>query len=57
MASQKQIAANKRNSRLSTGPKTEAGKSIAAANAVKSGSYATRHLVLASLGESNEGHQ
>ena len=56
MATQKQIAANKRNARLSTGPTSDDGKAIVAANATKSGSYAMRHLVLASLGESAESY-
>jgi len=51
MASPKQLAANRRNARLSTGPRSDPGKAIVAANAVKSGLHATRYLVLASLGE------
>jgi hypothetical protein len=37
MASEKQIAANRRNAQLSTGPKTESGKARSALNALKHG--------------------
>src|SRR3954454_23858369 len=40
MTTEKQIAANRRNARTSTGPKTEAGKAIARVNAVKHGGLA-----------------
>jgi hypothetical protein len=37
MASEKQIAANRRNAQLSTGPKTEEGKAVSSRNALKHG--------------------
>ncbi len=37
MANQKQIEANRRNARRSTGPRTAAGKAISKNNAVKHG--------------------
>ncbi len=40
MASEKQLAANKKNAALSTGPKTAAGKARSARNAWKHGLYA-----------------
>ncbi len=40
MATQAQIAANRRNSQKSTGPRSEAGKANSRANAVRSGLYA-----------------
>ena len=52
MATQKQLEANRRNARRSTGPQSEAGKAIVAANALKTGLHASRFLVLESLGES-----
>jgi hypothetical protein len=45
MATIKQIEANRRNAQLSTGPRTEAGKSAARANALKSGIYARSLLI------------
>jgi hypothetical protein len=45
MATAKQIEANRRNSQLSTGPRTEAGKSASSKNALKSGMHA-RSLVI-----------
>ena len=42
MATEKQIAANRRNSLKSTGPRTEAGKGRSSQNAVKYGIYAER---------------
>jgi len=46
MASQKQIAANRRNARRSTGPKTPEGKAAASRNAVKHGLSSSRTIVL-----------
>ncbi len=40
MASEKQIAANRRNSQHSSGPRTDAGKSVSRLNALKSGIHA-----------------
>ena len=40
MASQAHIDANRRNARLSTGPKTETGRAHAKLNALKHGSHA-----------------
>jgi hypothetical protein len=37
MSSEAQLAANRQNSQLSTGPKTEAGKAKSSLNAVKTG--------------------
>ncbi len=45
MASEKQIAANRRNSQHSTGPRTEAGKQTSSLNALKSGLHAESHIV------------
>jgi len=45
MATEKQIAANRRNAAKSTGPKSEAGKEIARMNAAKHGMQA-KHVVL-----------
>lgn len=46
MATQKQIAANRRNALKSTGPKTESGKEIVSRNAVTHGLLATKAAVL-----------
>ena len=54
MATPRQVEANRKNARRSTGPRTSEGKAIVAANAVKTGLHATRHLVLASQGEATE---
>ena len=43
--SEKQKLANQRNSQLSTGPKTEAGKAVSKMNAVKHGGYARSTLL------------
>ncbi len=51
MATPKQIDANRRNARLSTGPRTEAGKRASSQNALKSGLDAESQFV---LGESRE---
>jgi hypothetical protein len=45
MATEKQIEANRRNSQLSTGPRTDAGKSITRMNALKSGLHAESHVI------------
>ena len=45
MATEKQIEANRRNSQLSTGPRTDAGKSISRMNALKSGLHAVSHVI------------
>ena len=45
MTSEKQLEANRRNSQLSTGPRTEAGKSITRMNALQSGLHAESHVI------------
>ena len=45
MATESQITANRRNSRRSTGPRTEAGKATSAANAVSHGLTAERVVI------------
>ncbi|HLH16326.1 MAG TPA: hypothetical protein VKX45_03865 [Bryobacteraceae bacterium] len=45
MATEAQIAANRRNSLKSTGPRTEAGKSNARLNGLQSGLYAESLLI------------
>ena len=47
VATQKQIEANRRNARKSTGPKTEAGKAASAANALSHGLTAASDVLLA----------
>ena len=46
MASRRQIRANRRNARKSTGPKTEAGKAASSANALSHGLTAAESVVL-----------
>ena len=46
MATRKQIRANRRNARKSTGPRSEAGKAASSANALSHGLTATRTVVL-----------
>ena len=46
MSTDSQISANRRNAQLSTGPRTEAGKSFAASNAYQHGLRAQRFLLL-----------
>ena len=46
MASRKQIRANRRNARKSTGPRSEAGKAASSANALSHGLTAARTVVL-----------
>ncbi len=46
MATKRQIAANRRNARRSTGPKTAAGKAASSANALRHGLAAARAVVL-----------
>ena len=46
MASKRQIAANRRNARKSTGPKSAAGKAASSANALRHGLAAARAVVL-----------
>ena len=46
MATPKQIEANRRNAQLSTGPRTAQGKANAHLNALKSGIYSDREVVL-----------
>ena len=46
MATQRQIEANRRNARSSTGPKTEAGKAASSANALSHGLTAADNVVL-----------
>jgi hypothetical protein len=45
MATEKQIAANRRNSQLSTGPRSEAGKSVSRMNALQSGLHAESNVI------------
>jgi hypothetical protein len=45
MTTPKQLAANRRNAQLSTGPRTDAGKSVSSQNALKSGLDAESQLV------------
>ena len=45
MRTEAQIAANRRNAKKSTGPRTQAGKSASSANAVKSGLYAKSLII------------
>ena len=45
MSTLKQLEANQRNAQNSTGPRTEAGRAISAANALKSGIYSTREVL------------
>jgi hypothetical protein len=45
MSTLKQLEANPRNAQNSTGPRTEAGRAISAANALKSGIYSTREVL------------
>jgi len=45
MATPKQIAANRRNARLSTGPRSAEGKSAASRNALKTGLYARGNII------------
>ena len=55
MATQRQIEANRENARKSTGPKTEAGKAVSSANALRHGLTAERLvLLLAEDGDSFE---
>ena len=51
MASEKQIKANQENSKLSTGPVTEAGKNKVSSNAVKHALEARKHII---IGEDQE---
>ena len=46
MASEKQIKANQENSKLSTGPVTEAGKNKVSSNAVKHALEARKHIII-----------
>ena len=46
MATQRQIEANRRNARSSTGPRTEAGKAASSANALSHGLTAVKSVVL-----------
>jgi len=45
MATKKQIAANRRNSKRCTGPKTEAGKAVCSLNALRHGFYSSAILL------------
>ena len=51
MATEKQIKANRENSKLSTGPVTEAGKNKVSTNAVKHALEARKHII---IGEDQE---
>ena len=44
-ASLKQMEANRRNAKLSTGPKTEAGKGVVAKNSLKHGVFSKQILL------------
>src|SRR5580658_5178903 len=62
MASEKQIAANRRNSLLSSGPKTQAGKKVSSANALRHGLTARNNdnldgKIESSLHPENEGER
>ena len=46
MTSSKQILANKKNARRSTGPKTKLGKEKVSINAMKLGIYAEHHVMV-----------
>jgi hypothetical protein len=46
MPTEGQIAANRRNAKLSTGPRTQAGRARSAMNATKSGIYAKSQIIL-----------
>ena len=52
--SEKQIAANRRNAKKSTGPKTEQGKAASARNAIKHGLCARQVIVNSNYLEENE---
>ena len=54
MATNKQIIANKKNARRSTGPKTILGKEKVSINALKLGIYAEHHVL---VGEDIEQHK
>ena len=54
MATTKQILANKKNARRSTGPKTILGKEKVSMNAMKLGIYAEHHVM---VGEDIEQHK
>jgi hypothetical protein len=45
MATEKQLEANRRNSQLSTGPRTDAGKAASRMNALQSGLHAESHVI------------
>ena len=45
MATEKQIAANRRNSQKSTGPKTREGKFKSSLNALRHGAYSETHII------------
>jgi type I site-specific restriction-modification system R (restriction) subunit len=45
MATEKQIAANRRNSQISTGPKTREGKFKSSLNALRHGAYSETHIL------------
>src|SRR5215472_1970254 len=47
MASLRQIAANRRNSQKSTGPRTEPGKAVSSFNALKTGIYSNALIIRA----------
>src|SRR5688572_13117553 len=55
MTSPRRAAANRENARLSTGPKTPAGKAAVARNAVRAGLFSAAPVVPA-LGETAEGY-
>lgn len=46
MASDAQIQANRKNAHLSTGPRSQAGKTVSKANSLKHGGYATTSIAI-----------
>ena len=56
MTSSKQILANKKNARRSTGPKTKLGKEKVSINAMKLGIYAEHHVMVGEDTEQYKGY-
>ena len=53
MASSKQIAANRRNAQMSTGPKSRRGKNNSRTNSLKHGLYSREVVVVTGYGKEN----